>query len=95
MVLPLLYPIPGHLTKDGKPISEIHVKKDTEVLISILSANRSKAIWGEDAEEWKPERWIGHNHHAISNEKSDDFAEGQSRGVAKVQLPGVYSGMCV
>lgn len=64
---------------DGKSeIREIPIKKNTNVIISILSANRNKAVWGEDAEEWKPERWLG---------KSPDE-------VAKVRLPGVYSSMC-
>lgn len=65
---------------DGKSeIREIPIKKNTKVIISFLSANRSKAVWGEDAEEWKPERWLG---------KSPDE-------VAKVRLPRVYSSMCV
>ena len=39
-------------------MDSIFVPKDTSVGIGILSANRSKAIWGEDADEWKPERWL-------------------------------------
>lgn len=63
---------------DGKSdICEVPIKKNTNVIISILNANRNKAAWGEDAEEWKPERWLG---------KSPDE-------VAKVRLPGVYSSM--
>lgn len=63
---------------DGKSeIREILIKKNTNVIVSILYANRSKAVWGEDAEEWRPERWLG---------KSLDE-------VAKVRLPGVYSSM--
>lgn len=23
-----------------------------------MNANRNKALWGEDADEWKPERWL-------------------------------------
>ena len=70
-----MYPIKS---ADGRSeIREIPLKKGSRVLISIYNANRSKAIWGEDAEEWKPERWLG---------KSPDE-------VAKVRLPGVYSSM--
>lgn len=58
-------------------IHEVFIKKNTNVIISIFNANRNKATWGEDAEEWKPERWLG---------KSPDE-------VAKVRLPGVYSSM--
>ena len=72
-----MHPIPGHMTKDGKPISEVHLKNNTRVIISIVAANTSEAVWGEDADEWKPERWIG---------KSPDE-------VSKTKLPGVYSSM--
>ena len=55
VVLPLSEPIRG---VDGAMMREIWVPKDTTIVIGLLAANRSKAIWGEDAEEWKPERWM-------------------------------------
>lgn len=58
-------------------INEIHLKNDTNVIVGIGAANRDPAIWGSDADEWKPERWLG---------KTPDQ-------VAKERLPGVYSGM--
>lgn len=91
MILPLLHPIPGELTKDGKPIDQIYLKNNTRITISIISANRSKAIWGEDAEEWKPERWLARKLN--DDEKEGDLFTGKSRGIAKEQLPGIYSGM--
>lgn len=61
---------------DGKTeIAQILVPKNTDVIISILGANLSKAIWGEDAEEWKPERWL----------------KPLPESVAAAHLPGVYS----
>jgi len=75
IVMPLLWPIKS---VDGKTeIREIPLKKNTNVLISVLNANRSKAIWGEDAEEWKPERWL----------------KPLPESVAKAHLPGVYASM--
>lgn len=53
--MPLSEPIQG---LDGAMISEIPVPKDTAVFVSIRGCNRNKAIWGEDALEWKPERWL-------------------------------------
>ncbi|PCH43025.1 cytochrome P450 [Wolfiporia cocos MD-104 SS10] len=41
----------------GQVHDNIRLKKDTTVFIPILAMNRSKAIWGEDASEFKPERW--------------------------------------
>lgn len=75
VVLPLKWPIKS---ADGKSeIREFPLRKNTGIIISIINANTSKEIWGEDAYEWKPERWIG---------KSPDE-------VAKTRLPGVYSSM--
>ena len=54
-MLPLSTPIVG---RDGTVINEITVPKGCEVIIGVLGANTSKHIWGEDALEWKPERWM-------------------------------------
>ena len=75
--MPLAWPILGTDGKTG--IKEIPVKKNTNVIVSIIGANRSKRIWGEDAEEWKPERWL--------------FPLPES--VAKAHMPGVYASMYV
>lgn len=53
-VISLSTPITG---ADGKPLSEIVVPKGTEIIMHFQGCNRNKAIWGEDALEWKPERW--------------------------------------
>ncbi|KAH8119691.1 cytochrome P450 [Phellopilus nigrolimitatus] len=75
VVLPLLYPLPA---ADGRPgIREIPLKNNTGIVVSIIGANRSKRIWGEDAGEWKPERWL----------------KPLPESVSKAHLPGVYSPM--
>ena len=55
MVLPLSQPVRG---VDGTMMSEIPITKGTVVLSNIPACNRNKAVWGEDALEWKPERWF-------------------------------------
>lgn len=55
-VIPLSKPI---RTRSGKLVDRITVAKGTYVSVSSLSINRSKAFWGLDAKEFKPERWIG------------------------------------
>ena len=76
-VLPLAYPI---RSSDGQSeISEIVVKKGTVLFVSIIGANRCKKVWGEDADEWKPERWI----------------EPKSPKDYGYKFPGVYSQMFV
>ncbi|EKM49764.1 uncharacterized protein PHACADRAFT_265422 [Phanerochaete carnosa HHB-10118-sp] len=55
IVMPLSEPVRG---LDGTLVSEIAVPKDTPIFISMRGCNRNPAIWGEDALEWKPERWL-------------------------------------
>ncbi|KAI0791139.1 cytochrome P450 [Abortiporus biennis] len=73
-ILPLLTPIVG---THGKVMTEIPVPKGTSILIGIRAANRNKAIWGEDAMEWKPER----------------FLSPVPESVTEARIPGVYSNL--
>ncbi|CAE6451426.1 unnamed protein product, partial [Rhizoctonia solani] len=74
-VLPLEYPID---TPFGK-ITNVPIKKGTNVIMNIVYFNRNETIWGERANEFLPERWIG--------SKIDEVTRPGSR------LPGVYSSM--
>ncbi|KAI0631630.1 cytochrome P450 [Trametes polyzona] len=73
-VLPLSKPIRG---KDGTPISSIFVPKDTLVFIPIQAANVNPDLWGADASEWRPERWL----------------EPLPVALTEAKLPGVYSNL--
>ena len=53
-MLPLATALRG---RDGTTITEVHVPKGTSVVISILASNRNRALWGPDADEWRPARW--------------------------------------
>jgi cytochrome P450 len=48
-------PVGGGL--DGK--SAVFVPKGTQVEYSVHVMHRRKDLWGEDAEEFRPERWVG------------------------------------
>ncbi|KAI0661554.1 cytochrome P450 [Cubamyces menziesii] len=74
VVLPLAEPIRG---VDGKMIHEIFVPKDTTVVAGLLNCNRNKALWGDDAYEWKPERWL----------------KPLPTAVAEARIPGVYANL--
>ena len=74
MVLPLSEPIRG---VDGTWMKEIPIPKDTRILVSIRGSNRNKSIWGEDAHEWKPERWLSPLPDSVID----------------ARIPGVYSNM--
>ncbi|MCJ1412211.1 hypothetical protein MMC19_006304 [Ptychographa xylographoides] len=49
------------LPRGGGPdgMSKIFVKKGQQVDYSVHLMHRRKALWGDDAEEFKPERWTG------------------------------------
>ncbi|KAF5351589.1 hypothetical protein D9758_007260 [Tetrapyrgos nigripes] len=71
-VLPLSKPIIG---RDGNKITEVYIPKGTSVLMSFINSNRNPEIWGPDALEWKPERWLS----PLPKE------------VVDAHIPGVYS----
>ncbi len=58
---------------------EIPIPKDTTVVVGLLSSNTNKRIWGEDAMEWKPERWLSPLPEKVTEAK----------------VPGVYSNLYV
>jgi cytochrome P450 len=51
-------------SNNGQSISEILLKKNTDVVVGIAAANRDLEIWGDDADTWKPERWIDRHEPA-------------------------------
>lgn len=64
--------------RNGTSTTSIHVPKGTAIMVGIYSSNRNKAIWGDDACEWKPERWF----------------EGKlPDSVTDAKIPGVYSNL--
>ncbi|KAH9057447.1 hypothetical protein EDB87DRAFT_1099524 [Lactarius vividus] len=72
VVLPLSSPIRD---LDGREIHEIFVPENTNLYIQIYNLNRDPLIWGTDAAEWKPERWLAP----------------LPENVAKVNISGVYA----
>ena len=75
-VLSLSQPIIG---VDGTSMSEIFVPKGTTIFIGIQGCNRDKALWGDDADEWKPERWLSPLPSSVT----------------EARIPGIYSNMWV
>ncbi|KIM65584.1 hypothetical protein SCLCIDRAFT_439847 [Scleroderma citrinum Foug A] len=54
-VIPLSEPV---RTRSGDLVDSISVAKGTRIGISVACMNRSAAIWGADAKEFRPERWL-------------------------------------
>ena len=74
LVLPLSSPVRG---RDGQMINELVVLRGTEVVGHFLASNLNKALWGENAAEWKPERWLAPLPAALED----------------ARLPSVYSNL--
>ena len=62
----------GGVTLHGK-----HIPEDTIIGVNCWVVNRDKDIWGTDAHEWKPERWLAP----------------LPRELEEARVPGVYSNL--
>ncbi|KIK57096.1 hypothetical protein GYMLUDRAFT_773407 [Collybiopsis luxurians FD-317 M1] len=71
-IIPLSKPLMG---LDGMIMNEITVPKGTNIAVSILNSNRNTDLWGKDADEWKPERWLSPLPATVTD----------------ARIPGVYS----
>lgn len=76
MVLPLSEPIN---LLDGSVISELPIPKGTRLVPNVRATNIDPSLWGPDASEWRPERWL----------------EPLPQAVEEARIPGVYSHMSV
>ncbi|KAJ7509559.1 cytochrome P450 [Mycena galericulata] len=56
VMVPLTYPIRSTIT--GEETNQLLIEEGTAVYLGLSAANRSTAIWGPDAAEFKPERWL-------------------------------------
>ena len=73
-ILPLSEPI---ICKDGSPLEKITVPAGTPIVLGLRSANRCKDIWGADALDFKPERWLSPLPSTVT----------------EAHIPGVYSNL--
>ncbi|KAG2003385.1 cytochrome p450 [Coprinopsis cinerea AmutBmut pab1-1] len=71
-VLPLSTPL---TLRDGTTTTTITIPAKTDILVGILACNRNPDLWGPDANEWKPERWL----------------KGLPQEVMDAKVPGIYS----
>jgi cytochrome P450 len=59
-VIPLSAPI---VTKDGRSIDSIVIKKGENLVIPVRALNRRKELWGSDASDFRPDRWLEDRSH--------------------------------
>jgi cytochrome P450 len=70
-VLPLSRPITDI---NREELKSIFLPKGTQIFVNIMGINCSRDIWGDDANEWKPERWL----------------EPLPKSVTDSHIPGIY-----
>ncbi|OJT02010.1 Cytochrome P450 3A24 [Trametes pubescens] len=73
-ILPLSAPIRGI---DGAMMDAIPVRKGMHIVTGVQACNTNEELWGPDADEWKPERWM----------------KPLPRAVEEAHIPGVYSNL--
>ncbi|QRW24894.1 cytochrome P450 family protein [Rhizoctonia solani] len=54
---------------DGKKITEVLIKAGQAIIIPVMSINHMKSVWGDDADEFKPERWLDPARLELVNRK--------------------------
>ncbi|KAF8060722.1 cytochrome P450 [Lyophyllum atratum] len=72
--------IPYSESDDDVHTSSVTIPVGTTLFIGISGSNRLESVWGPDAKEWKPERWLADNKPVPSSN-------------SRPRLPGVYAGM--
>ena len=58
---------------------ELVIPKGTDIFVGLRGMNHSKAYWGDDANEWKPDRFLAPLPNSL----------------LEARVPGIYSNMCV
>ncbi|EEB98726.1 hypothetical protein MPER_01717 [Moniliophthora perniciosa FA553] len=68
----------GDLESDSsETTNSVTVPVGTTLFVSIAGANRLESLWGADAKEWKPTRWM---------------SPGEQKTNSATRLPGIFAG---
>ena len=70
---------PSDPTYPSTSAEPIYIPGGTVIMYFPMLTQRNKALWGEDAEEFKPERWL----------------KGVPEAVTQAHVPGVYANLYV
>ncbi|KAG2137932.1 cytochrome P450 [Suillus clintonianus] len=81
-VIPLSKPL---CTADGKYTDSVTIPKGTVVVIPLVALNCSVGMWGPDAKEFKPSRWL----------EEDTATQGAREGFRRLMSFGGGARMCV
>lgn len=103
-VIPLSEPV---RTQSGDLVDNITIAKGTKIGVSVACMNRSTAIWGPDAKEFQPERWLeedgipkkakeiqGHRH-ILSFSDGPRICLGKGFAVAELKVSVLFAIDCL
>ncbi|KAI0057223.1 cytochrome P450 [Artomyces pyxidatus] len=68
-------PLSQPITTSQGPLSSIFIPKSTGIILHISAINCDRSIWGADAQEWKPDRWLAPLPESVK----------------EAHIPGIYS----
>ncbi|KZT67097.1 cytochrome P450 [Daedalea quercina L-15889] len=93
-VVPVARPF---LDRRGRPCNAIHVRRGDIITVPVQAMNKSKEVWGGDAEVFRPERWLVRGE---DRDWSDEEAEERERregkpgrGQKRAGAPGLWGNM--
>lgn len=79
----IVYQLLRYVPEGGLTVDNMFIPAGTSVGISPIAQNRDQAIWGPDADEFRPERWL------------EDEARGRYFETANMTFGGSGPRMCV
>lgn len=91
-LIPLSTPIPS-ATDPTKMLSHVAIKRGQTFWVSIYCANRNKEIFGEDADEFRPERWLDRDDQSDDDEDDDGAEDGKKEKGSKKKNKKIESKM--
>lgn len=96
-VVPVARPF---VDRRGRACGEIRVRKGDIVTVPLQAMNKSREVWGEDAEVFRPERWLeGGGVDGEEGEREGEDGGGQEsagkpgRGQKRAGAPGLWGNM--
>jgi len=70
------------LDRHGRACDAIRMRKGDIITVPIQAMNKSREVWGEDAEAFRPERWL------LADEKGEHWSDDEPEGEEKVRREG-------
>ncbi|RXW23304.1 hypothetical protein EST38_g2537 [Candolleomyces aberdarensis] len=80
-------------TSDSHPqTTSVRVPKGTTIFIGIQGMNRLEEVWGDDAKEWKPQRWMSDSTTDIAD-GTEEERKSSTPYKSTVKIPAAFCGM--